>query len=423
MNAIRPTLLSLAAAALAALAVPAAAQTLRTVALKGQPAPGTSSGVNYITFDSPRLNAAGQAAFFGVLTGSGVTSANINGVWSERSGSLALVARKGDPAPGTSSGVNFSNLNSPLLDGAGQTAFSCLLTGSGVTFANDGGIWSEGSGALTLVAREGNPASGTSSGVNYSELFTPVLNSGGQTAFLTTLTGSGVTTANDRGIWSEGSGSLALVAREGDPAPGTSSGVNYNVINAPVLNGAGQTAFLANLTGSGVTPANVVGIWSEGSGSLALVARASDAAPGTPGGVNYSGFFSPVLNGAGQTAFVAFLTGSGVTSANNSGIWSEGSGSLTLVARMGDPAPGTPSGVNYSNFTSPNTPLLNGAGQTAFLADLAGSGVTTTNDRGIWSEGSGALALVAREGAAAPGTPSGVTYSSFFDSLTLNGAG
>ena len=62
------------------------------------------------------------------------------------------------------------------------------------------------------------------------------------------------------------------------------------------------------------------------------------------------------LNNAGQTAFVAELSGSGVDGYNDDGIWSEGSGSLALVARSGDHAPGTPSGVNFSyqnNFSSP----------------------------------------------------------------------
>ena len=121
-----------------------------------------------------------------------------------------------------------------------------------------------------------------------------------------------------------------------------------------MLNNAGQTAFRAGLTGSGVDSTNDRGIWSEGSGSLALVARSGSQAPGTPSGVNFdaASIRSPVLNDAGQTAFRAGLTGSGVDSTNNQGIWSEGSGSLALVARSGSQAPGTPSGVNFSGFDS-----------------------------------------------------------------------
>ena len=93
-----------------------------------------------------------------------------------------------------------------------------------------------------------------------------MLNDAGQTAFHGTLTGSGMDTTNDVGIWSEGSGSLALVAREGSQAPGTPSGVNYSDIYLPsVLNHVGQTAFCRLISSDGGS-----GIWSEGSGSLAL---------------------------------------------------------------------------------------------------------------------------------------------------------
>ena len=61
-------------------------------------------------------------------------------------------------------------------------------------------------------------------------------------------------------------------------------------------------------------------------------------------------YFSPTLNNAGQTAFFANLTGSGVDATNDLGIWSEGTGSLALVAREGSHAPGTPSGVNFNGF-------------------------------------------------------------------------
>ncbi len=87
-------------------------------------------------------------------------------------------------------------------------------------------------------------------------------------------------------------------------------------------------------------------------------------------------------------------------------------------ALTGDAAPGTDPGVVYSGFS---TPVINAAEQTAFRADLTGPGVDLTNDRGIWSEGGGSLALVAREGDAAPGT--GVVFGSLLENPVLNGAG
>ncbi len=392
------------------------AQTLRTVSLSETQAPGMDSGVEFSGFSLiPALNNAGQTTFRGFLAGPGVDFSSNVSVWSEGGDAgLALVAREGSPAPGVTNDEIFSgSFNEPSINNAGQIAVRGGLTGTGVSNSNDRGLWSQGGGAgLALVARDGNLAPGTVDNENFSFLGPPAFNGAGQSAFLGLLpTGLG---SNNSGIWSEGGGAgLALVARGGNQAPGVAAGVNFGTFRDPVINGAGQTAFWAFLTGPGVGDHSV---WSEGGGAgLALVARQGDSAPGTAGAANFSSFDKPVINNAGQTAFSALLEGA------ESGIWSEGAGSgLALVARSGDLAPDVIDGANFSGFSEP---VLNGAGRTAFRADLTGAGVDSSNDRGIWSEGEGAgLALVARSGNSAPGVSGDVTFSDF-SNPTLNGAG
>jgi hypothetical protein len=179
---------------------------------------------------------------------------------------------------------------------------------------------------------------------------------------------------------------------------------NLSSVLFPGINNAGHAAFLAQLAGTGVDDTNDSGIWSEGGGSLGLVARAGSPAPGTLAGINFKGFEPRiVLNAAGQTAFRADLTGN-VTSVDDSGIWSEGGGSLTMVARKGSPAPGAPAGVNFDAFREP---VLNGAGRTAFVADFTGNVTPDVDPEGIWAEDpTGTLGLVVRAGDAievAPG--------------------
>jgi len=306
------------------------ADTLRTVAFTGDVAPGTEASFSVLGF--PVLNIAGQTAFSSSLGGSGVNDTNDRGMWSEGKGSLALIAREGSAAPGTS--ATFLALGGPVLNNAGQIAFPGLLTGNGVRF-RDPGIWSEGSGALALVAREGSAAPGTSS-VFFRFEFPVILNSKGQTAFAGRVANTGINNIND-GIWSEGSGSLALVVREGDGAPGTNGSFGaFGFANRPLLNDAGQIAFLGRLVG----PASNSGIWTNRNGLLALVAGVGNNAPGTDG--SFSFFTSPpALNNAGQIAFFAFFVGPGVTDGSDMGVWAERGGSLTLVAREGDEAPGT----------------------------------------------------------------------------------
>jgi hypothetical protein len=299
------------------------------------------------------------------------------------------------------------------------------------------GIWSEASSGLLLVARGGAQAPGTPDGVNLSfstgldsfHLDWPKLNDAGQTAFVGGLTGPGVNSTNNWGVWSNGSGTLELVARAGDQAPDVPSGMVFGVSNfSPLtafvasLNDTGQLALWGSLAGTGVADNQTYGVWSGTPGSLTLVTRNGIHAPGTPSGVNFDRPFSAVaFNSEGQVAFMGRVTGSGVNSTNEVGFWSSSSGSIELVARKGNHAAGTPSGVNYL-LSSPWFPVLNDAGQIAFSSFLTGSDINSTNDFGIWSESSGELQLVARTGSHAPGTADGVSFFEL-NAPSLNSAG
>ncbi len=418
----------------------AGAQSLRTVALSGNAAPGTNGNVNFsgfgFGFGAPVLNDAGQTAFRGFLTGDEVSASNNSGIWSEGGGDgLALVARAENVAPETD-GARFSSseFGTPVLNNAGQTAFFGIVQqNTEASNHNRAGIWSEGGGlGLALAARAGNVAPETG-GANFSYFgfgIIPPLNNAGQLAFIGSLTGTGVDFFNDRGIWSGGSTGLTLVARAGNIAPNT-GGANFasnQNFSTPAFNDAGQTAFFARLTGTGVSSGNDVGIWSEGGDAgLTLVARKGGVAPGT-GGANFSfggfSFDALVLNDAGQTAFTGFFTGTGGNSRNGSGVWSEGGGAgLTLVTRRGFVAPES-NGAFFADFTRNTALVLNGAGQTAFIGRLIGTGVDLNNNSGIWSEAGGTgLGLVALEGNVAPET-GGANFGDFSNSTpVLNGEG
>ena len=405
--------------------------TFRTVALTDDPAPGTAPNVEFsLFFRDPVIDGAGHCAFVARLTGPDVDASNDAGAWSEGSGSLVLLARAGDPAPGLPAGVLFATchggiLCTPSMNDVGDTTFPISLSDGSDS------IWVHRSGSLNLVAREGTQAPGLPAGVNFARLFGPLINDAGQTGFSSYLEGPGVDETNNYAVWSEGLGSLAVVARLGDPAPGTPEGVVFVRGSLPLVSwaigGAGQTPMQAFLAGPGVIPGvggNDRGIWSGGPGSLELIARAGDPAPGLGEGLNFDRFLialTLMTNGAGQTSFFAYLIGPDVDNLNDGSIWSEGSGSLAMVAREGSRAPGMEEGVNVLGLI-PGA-VLNGAGQTAFVAYLIGPGVDQMNNSGVWSEGSGALELVAREGSPAPGTAEGVTFSSIFPGPVMNANG
>jgi hypothetical protein len=229
------------------------------------------------------------------------------------------------------------------------------------------------------------------------------INRAGQTAFTANLTGSGIDTSNARGGWVQGPNGLQLIYRGGDQAPGTPSGVLYagsysNGWIGFVLNGVGQTAYSTSLTGPGIDSTNAQAVWAGAPGSMALVARAGEHAPGTASGVSFARLSFDVrslsLNDAGQVAFQAGLTGAGVNLNNDTGIWAGTPGNLSLVVREGDQVPGMASGVQFLDFVFKSA-HLNNAGKMVFSADFYGPGAS---GEGIWSNASGSLALVARTG-------------------------
>jgi hypothetical protein len=179
------------------------------------------------------------------------------------------------------------------------------------------------------------------------------INNSDEYAFTATLTiSSSVNSLNDAGIWAARHGNpQTLVHRESDHAPGTNAAVGFSAFSGLRMNSEGRVAFSANLSGisgageSGITTLNDTGIWSEGiSGALQLVAREDDHAPGTEGDTLFSLFAEPALNAAGQTAFTAELRGPTITTANNLGLWAQdSSGELQLIVRRGDPLDVDPS--------------------------------------------------------------------------------
>ena len=366
--------------------------SLKLIARSGGAAPGT--GGAFRQFLGFSLNDAGQITISGTarVNRTNHRYKDVTGIWLERSGSLKLVARVGDAAPGTSR--QFISLGlSLLLNDAGQLAFNgTIIDGRRRQIP---GIWSEGSGSLRLVARKGDAAPGTEAVFrSFSSLF--LLNGTDQLAFSGTIRGSDGRTIT--GIWSEESGSLKLVARgprKGDAAPGM-DGV-FSISPVPVHNGAGQTAFSGRVRGRGE------GIWSDRSGSLKLIVRSGDAAPGTTEGMVFSltdPATSVLINDAGQIAFSNEIRVKDSPGHVRStlGIWSERSGSLKLVALVGDAAPGTPEGVVFSGFRDL---VLNAAGQIAFLGKLTirGSPTYLADIAGIWAtDSNGQLMLIARDG-------------------------
>jgi hypothetical protein len=369
-------------------------------------------GSAYTAFLSTSLNNAGQYAF-----------RDSSKFYAKIGSSVGLIAAVGAAAPGAG-GATFSSLSTPgpSFNEAGQTVVLGTLTGSGVVTTGSGinstGIWSGQPGSVSLTVRRNDPTNVADTNVGAIDSTNILFNNNSKLAFTATLQSStitipsGTSTGTDQAVISNRNGSMDIVARRGGLAPTGVSGEAYKTIGATSIaaavtnggmsfNDAGNIVFSSSLRNSAGAD-TVMGLFTDVSGSMTAIARGGNALPTSAGmsGVSWgTGFSSVMMNHSGKIAFVASgLTGTGVTSSNNAGIFTSEGGVISTIARAGSPALGTPTGVSYST-TFTQGPIMNAAGQVAWLSQLTGTGVTTSNNSALYAtDPQGVLYLIARTG-------------------------
>lgn len=427
---------------------------IRTVALSGDHAPGTTT--QFSTFNivvdypahqfasSPRINNLGQTVVQARLASDEPIYFQDEGIWVEQNEQLSFVAKEGDPPPDgigvldkfyiadlndrsevIFNGYTTSAFHSPGFgmwiwrDGHTETVsrdgytedgrlpsdygfgFRPEINNSGEVFYQSGDfigqrwqIWSTRSGQPAPLVRSGDPAPGVDGG--FGLIFDPQVNDHGDFAFAALFGGD---SGPGYGFWAETRGLVRMIAATGLAAPGTNavfaSFPNHSYSETPVINSAGGVAFVGKLTGDTTRFAANSGIWYGKPGEVSLVAREGDAAPGVDGVFGqFLSSPSPAINDRGDVAFFSKIIGNAVGSSYEEGIWSSVDGSLSLVAASGQPAPGT-----TSDFIRLYEPAITANGQTVFSAKIEGPGIDVHNDDGIWAQDPiGNLVMIMREG-------------------------
>jgi glucose/arabinose dehydrogenase len=385
-----------------------------------------------------------------------------------------VLVRKNGPAPGTDG--TFAAFKDPVFGGNHYAFIGKLKSGSGVNAQNDDGIWSDASGSLQLVAREGSEAPGAGGALfhKFVSIALPALGDGLFVAQLRPGTGAGadrVKSTNDYGIWRASVGGSVLVLREGAPVevqPGSSRTVKkfqtlgyvkgsedqrrshtaegnihvlvdftdgtQAIIESP---GNGDPLIIKAITGQGVTePAGEIlaklGVPAANSAAIAFratlafsantnkgndtalfaqteedtfasITREGDPAAST-GDAQFADFSAPAISSDDRTiTFHASLrlgTGDPVVKAgSDTGLWTTMGGSLKLIAREGLPAAGT-----NGHFTKFHSFAVNPDSETqaiAFTAELrlAKGQATARNRSGLWAfDRNGDLHLLQRTG-------------------------
>ena len=201
----------------------------------------------------------------------------------------------------------------------------------------------------------------------------------------------------------EPDGTYRELAYRGEPAPFVDPAAVWDSsFDNPSINNAGQVAWSGQVKISSTDRRQGIFIGDPVIGTVFAVQQ-GDQAPGCPAGQTFNSLGRPLINRLGQVAFWGSVTGSGVDSSNNLGIWVVSpDGDSWLVARKGDQAPGTPAGVTIAAFDDIRDDFyinFNGVGQVVFGATLAGPGVDSTNVRALFmTDRNRTLRLVARQG-------------------------
>jgi hypothetical protein len=304
----------------------------RTVLLSGQQAPQLPAGVKFAVSQSsmsknfPAINQTGQIAFNAVLTGNGVTSANNAAIYLDQGGDLRMLGRTGNQAPGLASGVTFSIFpdNFVNLTDQGVVVFRATLSGTGVTEANDASTWIATPTQLTMIGREGQQINGLAVSPQYlgGQQLARV-DATGKIYFASALLNSPASFfGSPHAIFRyEPSGLVPLVTRFTSP-PGAN---NVELIDDFVVSRTGTVAIDALLN----DPNEIAdaGIWRLQSGVLRQVARENQTTPDFPFFVAMrnasigSPFRSAAINSAGQVLIHSMLTGNFGTPGIREGLW------------------------------------------------------------------------------------------------------
>jgi len=357
---------------------------------------------------------AGNASFAGVSSplptssdGSIVFTSGLgaSGMWAVIGGVVTPVARVGTADANLGPDATFASASNPTISNAGIAHTATLATGNGgVTSLNNAGIWYRPAGGPTgVIARSGSAGPGPA--LSGSEQFTSFtglsLNNAGRIAFhASLLTGTGgVTASNDTGVWTRTSAVTQPVAREGNTGstlgPNAETGRSFSIFSTPILNTPGKIVFNATLDDG------TEGLFTNTGGTFAAVARSGVNGPGpnVGSGVNFNSLATnPAFNEQGEVAFRAIVTGTGISTSNDVGLWATVGGSLQAIAREGPDGPGPALGAGVIFASVSNSVGLNDSGQIVFTGTVSGTNVTTSNDLGLWFWDDGVLSNVLREG-------------------------
>lgn len=368
-------------------AAPSGTSPFQTIALTGDPAPGTS-GRQFLQFNPPDINDLGRIAFIAQLN----CCSPLGTVYSTGRGALELVAFQGQPVE-SGSARNFASFGDVQIDNLGRT----LITGAMHEVADFSATWiGQENGQLTRIVMSGQPVDPSVPETTYRLASPSNLSGTGLMAGVgVTITGGRISPDSDVLFRSDGTHLAQPALRAGDRLhffpPGVTLGIYDDpAFDRPVINDQGQIA---------VRVASVIAdgrMFERYDSHLLLIEPDGSYQEVGPG--HYASM--PVLSDAGDVAFGAEPFAQTIFRRRYGQ-------SVEVVAQRNDPAPGIPGARFDSLFVNLDSEMplwINERGDTAFWSTLVGGPFTTHFAESVWIGSPGNLRSVIVEGTPAPGT-------------------
>jgi len=374
---------------------------LNPVLYPPQAVAGLAAGRTVAVVNDVLLSPTGDIGFTAKLTP--LTGFNpteqVVGYWRGATGAR-IVARSGDQPVGVNVHAFFDSVVGPdafapvSMSGTGggsQLVFAARLTGINISSSNNVGFWlANDAGTTAMAARLGRPVEGVDRSIflqTFPGAFTrrSRVNVDGRMAFLATVANPLVSP----GIWTyDAVTGQALVALTGQARQDNPNLSIFDFQTDFQIAPDGRVLYRAR-----VRHPQLVNSRAEAAIFLddALLVRSNQQIPGgLPGqtfGDSDAPFEAPVVNrfGPAQIAFATtFIPGMPAPRV----LLLDANGTLQLIYRSGDPAPGSPPGVTLG---IPHVAAINDAGVAVIFAELNRGTCTTCATTALYTHNAGAL--------------------------------
>lgn len=350
----------------------------------------SSGSAKLSTFSLPVINDDGRVAFTARMTGGKTNFTNDQAVYVlSAKNKLQIAARRGDTISGQK-GVRFGELGAPMVGDDGRVLFTARAAGGKLHGAT--ALLGGKPGSVRLLTSTGATLTGQARQIE--EIQSVVMNPSGAFALQAVVTGEDGTPGAGRAMIFGAAGVPTGALRQGAPvtASGGLDGGAFAVIGRPCINPAGTIAFSGFVTEGEPSLAEEAdaGVFAVSGGAVGLAASESSNLADMPG-VRAITFSEPSINAAGQVAHMSLIEGLDVTRENDVAVIADG----RIVARLGQVLP-----IDGVRMGVLGAPLINAAGDVAFISTLLGAPVTPGSDQALWAVlADGRRFMIAREGA------------------------